>query len=308
VFCRTFKVLLACALFAGTIFGQTFTFTTIDYPGAIATSANGINSTGEIVGWYQLDSSCTPSLLPVSVCTTHGFTDVNGTLATLDVPGATSTALYGINDNGDIVGIYTDSNGVVHGFLRRHTGTVTKLDYPGTDCSGCTLTTVAMGINKNAKVAGMLYSIFGQNPSDGFTWSGQTFNKVDVQNTSTGLRGISNTGIVVGQVFSRDFWDGLLKSPTDTDIFYRNRDGSTTGINSNTDIVGYDVGQEGYYAANVEGNEAGSETEHQPKYETVEVPGSSLTQPNAINDVGGIAGTYQDSNGFHGFSTSATGR
>ena len=36
---------------------------------------------------------------------------------TIDFPGAIDTTVTGINDSGQIVGIYTDVNGNDHGFL-----------------------------------------------------------------------------------------------------------------------------------------------------------------------------------------------
>ena len=37
--------------------------------------------------------------------------------STIDVPGAMYTEAYGINDAGEITGIYADSHGASHGFL-----------------------------------------------------------------------------------------------------------------------------------------------------------------------------------------------
>lgn len=45
-------------------------------------------------------------------------------------PGATSTAAEGINDRGDIVGIYFDNTGPLHGFLQKN-GALTTIDVPG---------------------------------------------------------------------------------------------------------------------------------------------------------------------------------
>ncbi|HEX3585003.1 MAG TPA: hypothetical protein VH024_03365 [Candidatus Angelobacter sp.] len=48
----------------------------------------------------------------------------------IDFPGATSTAAEGINDRGDIVGIYFDNTGTLHGFLQQN-GALTTIDVPG---------------------------------------------------------------------------------------------------------------------------------------------------------------------------------
>ncbi len=59
-----------------------YTFTTIDVPfsGATATVANGINTSGQIVGHYG------------SVSGAHGFLYDAGVFTSIDVPGANSTA------------------------------------------------------------------------------------------------------------------------------------------------------------------------------------------------------------------------
>ncbi|KAA5611289.1 hypothetical protein [Rhodovastum atsumiense] len=67
--------------------------TTIDAPGATATSASGINNQGQIVGSY-LDR----------LGHEHGFLDNNGRFTTLDAPGAAATLPEDINDSGQIVG------------------------------------------------------------------------------------------------------------------------------------------------------------------------------------------------------------
>jgi hypothetical protein len=52
------------------------------------------------------------------------WADVVYSFTTIDVPGATVTRAYGINDSGRISGSYTDINNVQHGFLATATGEV----------------------------------------------------------------------------------------------------------------------------------------------------------------------------------------
>ncbi len=79
-------------------------FTQIDVPGAILTTALGINPQGEIVGLY-VDSSGN----------LHGFLLSDGAFTTIDVPGATLTVADGINSGGDIIGDFFYSSGNQHG-------------------------------------------------------------------------------------------------------------------------------------------------------------------------------------------------
>jgi probable HAF family extracellular repeat protein len=79
----------------------------IDPPGSISAGAWDINPAGEIVGYFTDVANHT-----------HGFLLVNGAYTVIDFPGTgvVATQIRGLNAEGDIVGQYTDSNGV-HGFL-----------------------------------------------------------------------------------------------------------------------------------------------------------------------------------------------
>src|SRR5947209_7886207 len=82
-----------------------YTFTTIDVPGASSTQAYGINNAGQIVGEFE---DATGRF--------HGFRETAGVFTLIDVPGASDTFASGINDAGQIVGAFEDATGR-HGFL-----------------------------------------------------------------------------------------------------------------------------------------------------------------------------------------------
>ncbi len=83
------------------------TFTKIDFPGALATFALGINDPGEVAGSYNDATG-----------NAHGFLLVRGSFSTIDFPGALDTLARGINNPGAIVGFYRDTTGKFHGFLQ----------------------------------------------------------------------------------------------------------------------------------------------------------------------------------------------
>ena len=92
--------------------GQKSAFTTFDPPGSVSTSANSINRSGAIAGFYS-DGN-----------TYHGFLRSRyGKFTTFDPPGSTDTYPASINDAGAITGSYGDASGVTHGFLRSATTT-----------------------------------------------------------------------------------------------------------------------------------------------------------------------------------------
>lgn len=82
-----------------------------DTPSDNGTVATGINAGGQIVGTYDAG----PLMGGF-----HGFIynpNGGGTYSTLDVPGAISTQVFGINNLGLIVGIYGDAGAGEHGFI-----------------------------------------------------------------------------------------------------------------------------------------------------------------------------------------------
>jgi uncharacterized membrane protein len=71
------------------------TFTTIEVPGALSTTAFDINDHGEIVGQYK-----------GSDAKFHGFAYDKGTFTTVDKPGALNTRPVAVNNQGEMVGLY----------------------------------------------------------------------------------------------------------------------------------------------------------------------------------------------------------
>jgi hypothetical protein len=72
----------------------------------------------------------------------------DGVYTAFDFPGATTTALYGINPRGEIAGMYTLADGSRHTFLSRG-GRLTKIDYPGASATG------TFGITPQGEVYGV---------------------------------------------------------------------------------------------------------------------------------------------------------
>jgi probable HAF family extracellular repeat protein len=132
--------------------------------------ARGINDRGQIVGFGG----------------THGYV-LGGKLVQFDVPGATDTALFAINRDGDIVGSFeTDAR---HGLLLKDQQ-ITVIDVPGA------VTTQATGINDRGQIVGTYTDVSGLH---GFQLSDGAFTTLDYPGAHiTFASKINNTGTVVG--------------------------------------------------------------------------------------------------------------
>jgi len=119
------------------------------------TLAFGINSSGEVAGFYTDANSVN-----------HGFLrKPNGTFKKFDPAGSTNTFVIGINNEGAIPGWYYDANNMMHGFLRARDGAITTFDAPGAG-TGANQGTIAGDVNDLGAIAG--YYIDTNNVSHGF--------------------------------------------------------------------------------------------------------------------------------------------
>ena len=295
-----------------------FTYAAVNVPGAVSTQARGINSGGEVVGFYKT-AACADSNIQVPNCPTKGFKLVNGSYIKLMVPGSVSTAIMGVNDLGDLVGFYSKmqtgcSLPVSHGFIWYHTNVVKTIDAPGTPVCPATEPggsggpiTVAMGINKAGTVVGGVWATGqgGTFPDQGFVWVNGTFSTMDPENAPTtnpccwSVNGIANSGAITGEVFQADFFMAWFKQAADEDFYqFSGSDTVGTGVDSNTDVAGYGTSTGGFFAKHIELNEGTNDaTEVHPGFITVQFPGAGQTFPMGMNELHWLAGAYNDSTG-----------
>jgi uncharacterized membrane protein len=249
-----------------------FTFTLIDYPGAIAQQFPfGINDAGKIAGYYNLTDGTAKSFLlqgtafkdvvfPGAAVTlafginksgtivgtyspsgtsieSHGFTFKGTTYKSFDFPGSTYTNPYNINVSGDIVGIYANANLVPHAFLL-HKGTFTSFDAP----YGQVLT-APYAISKKGTIVG-IYQLPQDGTNHGFVLDNGTYTQVDFPGAvSTDLNGINDVGDIVGDytLDGSTYHAFLLQSGTFTsfDVPFPGAPlVGATGINNNGQIIG----------------------------------------------------------------------
>ena len=164
-------------------------YTTLDFPGAAGTNLTGINPSGELSGFYCSDPACGTT---GNATTNHSFVvSKKGAFTSFDPPGAVSSTASTVNPSGAVVGAYTDSGGVTHGYLLYH-GTFATIDFPGATF------TFAGGNNPEGDIIGT-YSD-SANVFHSFLLSNGVFTSFDPPGTVgfSDASGINPGGIIVG--------------------------------------------------------------------------------------------------------------
>jgi probable HAF family extracellular repeat protein len=286
-------VLLAvgCAATPSNAKGVSFTFRTYDVPvkGAYQTWLTGINNDGTMVGWY-LDRHGD----------THGFTVTNGQFKRQDF--GPETEIWGINGNGDFVGLYDDpceEEICAEGFLF-HGKTVTKIGPPWftTPPEDDAPDSEAVGLNDADVVVGGAGDGFGGDI--GFILTQGRYKRLKVPGVNhDGAVAVNNAGLVILDWTTREsshavLYDGM----TYKDIGVPGAlDSTGQGINNRGDIVlRFDAG----VGQNIHGSLL-----HAGKYYNFDYPQAKYdTIPFGINDkrtIVGVWGIGQTKIRLHGF-------
>jgi uncharacterized membrane protein len=252
----------------------------IDVPGAQGTVASKINDDGQIVGYYT-NRHATPSAQ-----FEHGFLydpHGRGRVQRIEVPDASATRPFGINNGGQIVGDYVDRAGVSHGFVRHPDGTVTRVDVPGATA------TQPSDIDDRGRIVGSYvdaatYAVRGfLREADG------TITTIDAGPSSfTQLLGINNQGQIVGYALDGRFVArGFIREPdgSNTPVTFPGTKGAT--VASDIDDRGGLAGDYGLKRV------SGYVGDRRGRIETFDVPGAlTETRAEGVNDDGDIVGTF----------------
>jgi hypothetical protein len=267
-------------------------------------------------------------------------------IMTFDYPGAgNSTLPQKINERGDVVGVFVDSNAVTRAFVRFSDGSFSDPIVDPNDTVGFT---EGRGINNSRTVCGDYASSDGNN--HGFFLSGGTFTEYDVSGAvSTSVLGINDVADFTGSFsYGSGIFQGFVSVGGTLTSF------SVPGAlltlayeinNSNQLVVGYYIDSSGiphgsyrdangalHFPIDPSGSTAtilfglndknwvvgrygdSSGATHglffvpPNNFFTFDFPGSTFTSLGGINDQGNICGRYVDASGIaHGFLARVTG-
>ena len=204
----------------------------------------------------------------------------------IDYPGAVTTVLWQINNEGDIAGTYMLPDSTRHAF-RWSSGRLTPIDYPGAT------TTETFGINSRGVMVG---DYVANGVSHGLVLDHGRMITVDIPGaTGGGLAAINESGAIVGAFTGADgnFHSYTILGDRITRYDYPGATATIFNyINDDGDIVGTYASSGATHGFLLSGGKA----------TPLDYPNATLTIAYAIGPHGDIVGRYRDSAGTtHGF-------
>jgi uncharacterized membrane protein len=236
----------------------TYTYKSINFPGAICTIPYDINNNGFIIGEYYIEKGIGIPFIYNGVAyeiieiegahdiipnglnnygtvvgqyrdvgnNLHGFIYENGNISTYDIPDSARTILTGINDIGIMVGQYDPHTLNMNGF---------------TDNDGIVTTNPGMwhrDINNDMDIVGGYSS---QNSSRGYLLQNKTLTTVPPVNVTSYAWGINNLGQIVGNFYPDERKGFLFDGINTIEFDHPDANNGTLlfGINDLGIVVGY---------------------------------------------------------------------
>jgi hypothetical protein len=275
-----------CLTYAAVAVGQepgTYTYKSIDVPGATGTQAFGNNNRGQIVGDYG-----------DSVRVQNGFLDTKGVFTTINCVLENETVLTGINKKGEIVGTYyyVGGGGGTHGFI--YEGNNSCFDVIASLKGANGATTNVWGVNDSGEIVGFYKDSAGN--YQGFLYVKGKFTSIECKGaTQTRPYGIRNDGVIAGDYQDSKGWHGFLfrsgkcSGPIDYPGAVWT---SAKSINASGRVSGWYIDTSNVFHGFIK---TGSH------FQTVDFPTATNTLLFHVNDNGQVVGWYTDASGHeHG--------
>jgi hypothetical protein len=263
---------------------STYTYKSIDVPGAAGTQAFGNNNRGQIVGDYS-----------DSVQLQNGFLDTKGVFTTINCVLENETVLTSINKKGEIVGTYyyVGGGGGTHGFIYEGNNSCFDVIVSLKGANGAT--TNVWGLNDSGEIVGFYKDSSGN--YQGFLYVKGKFTSIECKGaTQTRSYGIRNDGVIAGDYQdSKGSWHGFLyrSGKCSAPIDYPGAIWtSAKSINASGRISGWYIDTSKIFHGFIK---TGSH------FQTVDFPNATNTLLFHMNDSGQVVGWYTDtSNVEHG--------
>ena len=260
-------------------------FTTVDFPGSVSTSPQGINPAGDIVGVY-VDAQGEQ----------HGFLLSHGVFSTIDFPGAARTDARGINPAGEIVGGYAlpGENALgIHGYQLAGSGEFVSIDYPGH------INTIPQRILPDGTVLGCYHDNDFMGSMHGFVLRAGQYTGFDM-GTTMHNGATPDVGRIAGL-----FFDMTLGKPR----AYVVQDGNFNALDFPGSIAtqAWDENPSGAVVGNYTDTTHVTHgfLEERGQFTSIDFPGAMATLARGINPGGDVVGRYVDAGGVtHGFLAS----
>ena len=157
-------------------------FTLVDFPaeGITETLLTGINDAGLMTGTAFGDTG------------PFAFTLTGTNYTRIQIPGATRSFAYDVNNRGIVVGQYRQGAGNTYAFWKRGTNAHVALEVPGAD------RTIAYGINNNEVIVGA-YRRTNETTFHGFIYESGYYTLFDYPNSTwTVPADLNDDGVIVG--------------------------------------------------------------------------------------------------------------
>jgi hypothetical protein len=282
---------------------------TFDVPNGVGTTANGINKSGVVTGYFRNTANVYFAFIRKA----------NGKIKTFATTNSIGTTAQAINAGGVVIGGYADTaDTAVHGFVRAANGTIKTLDAKGagTQSTSQIVGTTPLSINSAGVVVGNYVKQTGL--ARGFMFALGTITEFAAPGAGTA----AHQGTFPQSVNTRDFVTGWFVG-TRTRGFVRSSDDKISSFDAPAgkghtastfpfaiDDAGAIAGQ---YTIDGTGPTHGFVRNAGGIVSRFDVSGSGTaagqgTFPLSINTPGAIAGYYIDQNTvLHGFIRSPTG-